>query len=200
MPCALRAKGSRMIMKYFTAANCITGLRMAGTLGLLFVRPLSPAFFAVYTLTGLTDVMDGWVARKTGTSGDFGAKLDSCADLLFYGVMLVRLLPLLFRTLPAPIWWVVLGIACLRLTAYLVAAIKYRTFASLHTYFNKLTGAAVFLVPYFLLTGFAPGYCWGVCAVAGVASLEELLIHLLRPAHQSDTKSLLHDARQDKTA
>lgn len=36
-------------------ANYITGLRMLGTLALAVTPPLSPAFYAVYTLTGVTD-------------------------------------------------------------------------------------------------------------------------------------------------
>lgn len=179
-----------------TVANGITGLRILGTLALSALKPLSPAFFGVYTLTGVTDALDGWVARKTGTASEFGAKLDSWADLLFYAVMIGRLFPVLFRLLPGEIWWAVLGIVCVRLCAYIVAGIKYRTFASLHTWFNKLTGMAVFLIPYLLTTPLAEGYCWGVCAVAGLASAEELAIHLRQPVYDPDRKSLLRKKRQ----
>ena len=65
--------------KTLFSANAITLLRISGTAVLLFLRPFSPAFFVVYTLTGVTDVLDGFVARKTGTASDFGAKLDSAA-------------------------------------------------------------------------------------------------------------------------
>ena len=81
--------------KTLFSANAITLLRISGTAVLLFLRPFSPAFFVVYTLTGVTDVLDGFVARKTGTASDFGAKLDSAADLLFYGVMLLKIFPVL---------------------------------------------------------------------------------------------------------
>ena len=65
-------------------ADMITLLRIAGTILLLFFPALSPAFFILYALTGLTDVLDGWIARRTKTASDFGARLDSVADLLFY--------------------------------------------------------------------------------------------------------------------
>ena len=42
----------------------------------------------IYTFAGLTDVLDGWLARKTGRASEFGARLDSVADLLFYSVLL----------------------------------------------------------------------------------------------------------------
>ena len=63
--------------------NYITALRMVGSVCLIFIRPLSPLFFGVYTLAGITDALDGYIARKTHTASAFGAKLDSAADLLF---------------------------------------------------------------------------------------------------------------------
>lgn len=182
--------------KPFPLANCITGIRMLGTLALPALAPLSPAFYGVYTLTGVTDALDGWVARKTGTASAFGARLDSWADLLFYAVMIGKLFPVLYRLLPGAIWWAVMGIVCVRLCAYAVAAVRYRTFASLHTWLNKLTGATVFLIPYLLSTPLAVGYCWGLCAVAGLASLEELVIHLSQPDYDPDRKFLFRKRRE----
>ena len=69
-------------------ADIITMLRIAGAMLLVFLRPLSAGFLSVYTITGLTDVLDGWIARRTKAASDFGAKLDSIADLLFFAVML----------------------------------------------------------------------------------------------------------------
>ena len=88
-------------------ADIITLLRIFGTVLLLLFKPLTPGFFCVYALTGLTDVLDGWIARKTKTAGEFGARLDSIADLLFYTVMLIRLLPVLLSKLPNEIWYAV---------------------------------------------------------------------------------------------
>ena len=162
----------------WNAADTVTSVRIAASLLLLFLTPKSRGFFAVYTLTGLTDVLDGWLARRTGTASGFGARLDSIADLLFYSVVLIRFLPVLRQALPGEIW-------------YAVAAIKYHHFASLHTRLNKLTGAAIFLLPYVLAVSTGVGYSWAVCILAFVASLEELIIHLCRPACRADRKSAL---------
>ena len=178
-----------------TMADCITLLRIVGTAGLLFFLPLSPAFFLLYTFTGVTDVLDGWVARKTGTCSDAGARLDSIADLLFYGVTIVKLLPILYRILPKVFWLMVLAAAALRVASYAIAGMKFGCFASLHTYLNKLTGAAVFLVPFFLRFSCGEIYCWIILAVAGIASAEELLIHLFSREYRPNRKSLfLQDA------
>lgn len=158
--------------------NCITAARMIGTLCLIPVQSLSPAFYGLYTLTGLTDVLDGWIARKMGSASQLGAKLDSLADLIFYAMMLIKIFPILRTRLPVEIWYTVAVVLLLRLSAYLVAAVKFRKFASLHTYMNKLTGAAVFCVPYVISLPFAVPFCWAACGIAVIASGEELLIHL----------------------
>lgn len=174
------------------AANIITFLRIAGTVFLVAVKPLSVGFFLLYILTGATDVLDGWIARKTKTASDFGARLDSVADLLFYGAMLLRIFPLLWDTLPGIIRYAVAAVIVVRISAYLTAAVKYRRFASLHTYLNKLTGAAVFLIPFLLVTKYSAAYCWAVCAVAAASSLEELTIHLKNETCRPDAQSLFH--------
>lgn len=146
-------------------ANGMTMLRMVGTGCLLFLRPASVGFYGVYTVTGLTDMLDGWIARKTGTAGEFGARLDSISDLLFYAVMLLRVFPILWQTLPGSLWYGVAAVLLLRACAYLTAAIRFRRFASLHTYLNKATGGAVFLIPYLLHTPYLVPFCWVVCGL-----------------------------------
>ena len=174
----------------WNVADTITSVRMAASLLLLFVTPKSLGFFAVYTLAGLTDVLDGWLARKKGMASDFGAKLDSIADLLFYGIMLIRLFPVLYQMLPMEIWYVVTGIVLIRIISYGTAAIKYHRLASLHTWLNKLTGVAVFLLPYMIAFSTVVVYSWAVCALAFVSSMEELFIHLFHTSYHADKKSI----------
>lgn len=180
------------VKKVLTVANGITLLRIAGTVGLIFPDPLSPLFLVLYTLTGLTDVLDGWVARKTGTAGDFGARLDSIADLIFSVIMIIRLVPVLSEKFPAQFWYAVGGIVLVRLGAYCTAAIRYRRFVALHTWLKKATGAAVFLLPYILATSWSVRYGGAVCVLAFVAALEELAIHIFRKDRNADIKSFFH--------
>lgn len=162
--------------KYLTIPNCITLLRMVSTVVMVFLEPLSQAFFTVYTFAGVTDVLDGFIARLTKTMSKFGAKLDSIADLLFYTVMLLKILPKLLELLPWYIWAAVAVVLALRLAAYIAAAVKEKQFAAHHTILNKITGFTVFCVPYILPLSFAAQLCWIPCIVGGLASTEELLI------------------------
>lgn len=175
----------------FNVPNGMTALRIAGALCLLFIRPLCPMFFVTYTLAGFTDVLDGWTARRMGSASEFGAKLDSIADLTLYAVMLIKVFPVLWRKLPPGIWFAVAAILAMRLSAYIVAAVKYQRFASLHTYLNKLTGAAVFAVPYVISLPFSIPVCSAICAVAFIASGEELLIHLCSQTYHAGAKSII---------
>ena len=84
--------------------NIISCLRIAGTVCLLLMEPLSALFLVIYTFTGLSDVLDGAIARKYGTTSELGAKLDSIADLLFYTLILIRIFPIMWATLPKKIW------------------------------------------------------------------------------------------------
>lgn len=172
-------------------ADTVTSMRMIATLFLLFLPLKSIWFLVIYTSAGLTDVLDGWIARKNGRASEFGARLDSISDLLFYGVLLIRLFPVLLQILPGEIWYAVLGIVLVRVLAYVTAAVKFHCFASLHTWLNKLTGVAVFLLPYVLFYSLSVGYCFAVCILAFAASAEELVIHFLSTEYMPDRKSLI---------
>ncbi|MBQ8310479.1 MAG: CDP-alcohol phosphatidyltransferase family protein [Clostridia bacterium] len=175
---------------YKNLPNIITGLRILGTGCLLFTKPLSTWFYIVYALTGITDVLDGFIARKTGCTSELGARLDSIADILFYAVMLIRLFPIMWEILPLWIWIAVAVVLLIRLGAYLTAYIKYRRFASLHTYMNKLTGASIFVYPFVMLFPIAVPVAAVVCCIAGAASLEELLMHLCRAGYSTGAKTI----------
>ena len=155
--------------------NVISGMRILATAALLFIQPLSPAFITIYTFAGITDVLDGTIARRYGTTSELGAKLDSVADLTFYAAMLIRCLPLLGEILPTVIWIAVGCILLLRLVAYLSVAIKFHRFASPHSIWNKVTGLLVFCVPYLMHNrSLFLGYSVVVCVVALLAALQEL--------------------------
>ncbi len=162
--------------------NSLTALRFFGGIALIFLPLPGKAFVIVYLICGLTDMLDGFLARKLKTASAFGAKLDSVSDLTFYIVALIRMMPCLRRRLPGWIWYIVAIVLALRLTSYLVAAVLLHRFAAVHTIANKVTGALVFGVgPMLQLRGLTP-YCLGLAAVAAFSSAQELIMHLKEPA------------------
>ena len=63
--------------------NIITLLRIAGSLGLLLCDVTSVVFWIIYGLCGISDIADGWLARKLKCVTKKGALLDSLADICF---------------------------------------------------------------------------------------------------------------------
>lgn len=171
--------------------NAISSVRIACTAWLLFMEPLAPLFMVVYVLTGITDVLDGAIARRYGTTSELGARLDSIADILFYTLILIRIFPVLWVTLPKKIWVMVGAVIVVRLISYGTFALKHHRFASLHTYLNKATGLLVFGVALFIKTPIAVPYCWLVCIVGMISSLEELIIHLTSDEYDPNRKMLV---------
>jgi len=163
-------------MNYITIPNLLTFLRIICALGLIFTAPEGTAFLVLYIICGVSDAIDGTVARITGTASEFGAKLDSVADLMFYSIMVIRFFPILLETVSGHIWFAIILIVLIRVTNYLVFAIKHHAFVSNHTYLNKLTGFMVFCLPFIVHTKGFSIYSVLVCIVAFAATLYEIAV------------------------
>lgn len=172
--------------------NLITMVRIIGTLLLLFVEPFTALFFFIYTVSGISDALDGWIARHWNLSTEFGARLDSIADVLFYSVTTLRIFPRLWEVLPWYIWACVVSVIIGRIFIYLFVFWKFHRLASLHTYLNKAAGFTMFLIPYMLAADLGVLWC-GIASIANVsATLEELLIHLHTRTYDVKNKSIFY--------
>lgn len=152
-------------------ANIITFCRILSSMGLLFCPVFSASFWGLYLFCGLTDMVDGTVARKTGAVTKFGARLDSVADFLFAAVSFGKLLPVI--QLPAWIWFWAAAIAVVKLVNLIWGLHRRKQIPSLHTMMNKASGLCLFLLPltvaFVELRHIAPA----VCAVATIAAIQE---------------------------
>ncbi|MBO4832208.1 MAG: CDP-alcohol phosphatidyltransferase family protein [Oscillospiraceae bacterium] len=126
-------------------ANIITGVRIVCSIALLFSPVFSPVFYAFYIVAGLSDMIDGTVARKTGTVSEFGSKLDTAADLVLVLVCLLRFIPVI----PVPTWLVIwIGLIAVIKAINLVSGyVTRKEIVVLHTAMNKLTGVLLFVLP-----------------------------------------------------
>lgn len=166
-------------------------MRIVGSVYMFFTKTFSAMFFVIYTLCGLSDTVDGHIARKTGTTSEFGTKLDSVADLLFYFVMFIKVIPALTAQLTPFLWSIAVGVVAVRIFTYLMVALKHKRFASIHTYANKITGLVIFSVPYFLVYKLGVAICSVLAFVSAYAAIEELIIHLRSSSYDQNTKTLL---------
>ena len=157
-------------MKYIP--NILTIFRILASL--LIVMVSDKYFFPLYFFAGLTDILDGWIARKMNWTSRFGTLLDSLADLLFFIVVVLKII--LTIKLPAFLLWGALMIVLIRCITYLIGYFRFHQFASLHTYLNKLTGLLLFLSPIVLLI--IPITPFGIILLVcgSLSAIEELLI------------------------
>lgn len=156
--------------------NCISFSRIFFSLMLIFIKPLGIAFYTIYIFCGFSDIMDGFIARRTGTTSKFGAKLDSMADLIMVGVLLIIIYPIVNPATEIIIWIALIGM--IRIAAMVIALKKYKTFASIHTYGNKITGIVLFLFPILLPYVHGATLMYIICVIASVSAIEEFLIRL----------------------
>ena len=157
-------------------ANAITIFRMAASIVLLFCPVLSPAFYVFYIMAAVSDMLDGFVARKTNTASRFGERLDTIADFVFVVVCLIKLLPIL----SIPAWlYVWIGIIAFIKAVNIVSGFAVqKTFISVHSAMNKATGVLLFLLPLTIPVLPLKYSAIVVCSVATFAAIQEG--HLIR--------------------
>ena len=162
-------------------ANILTGVRILGSMLLLFVPVFSAAFYGLYLLCGFTDMIDGTVARKTNSASRFGEKLDTAADIVFVAAALIRFLP----KLPIPLWlWIWGGgVAAIRIGNILLGYVFRKEFAAFHTILNKVTGLLLFLLPLTVPMVEFRYSAMAVCAVATVSAIQEGLYIVKKECH-----------------
>lgn len=166
-------------------ANIITGFRILCSIALLFCSPFSPPFYALYLVAGLTDMIDGLIARKTNTVSTFGVRLDTAADFALVAVCLWKLLPKL--SLPSWLWVWIGGIALIKVVNVLSGYILQKRFVVLHTAMNKVTGVLLFILPLTLRIIDLRTSGGFVCAIATFAAIQEG--HYIRTGRESLLKT-----------
>lgn len=157
-------------------ANALTICRIALSIALLIPATFSPAFFALYVLAGLTDMLDGYLARRTNSESELGAKLDSIADLILAVVCLAKLLPAI--DVPAWLWAWVAAIALVKVANVASGLVVEKRLVMPHTIANKAAGLVAFLVPFAIPLFGVTAPAVVACAVASFAAVQEG--HLIR--------------------
>ena len=152
-------------------ANIITCCRILGSVLLLFYPAFSVEFYVIYIICGLSDMIDGTIARKTNSTSNFGAKLDTIADFVFVFVCSIKILP----TLQIPLWlWVWIFIVALVKIFYIALVfIHKKKLLSIHSILNKITGFALFILPlslYFVEIKYSSVV---VCLIATFSAIQE---------------------------
>lgn len=176
-----------------TLPNLLTGFRFVAAPFLLWLawHGYAIAFMVLLAITFATDLLDGLTARLTGQVTQFGATLDSWADVMTY------------LTIALCCWWlwpdvisrerlyVGLTIASCLLPA-LAGMLKFGRFTSYHTWGVKIAAASMGLTLYVLFLS-GPAWPFRVAAVICIlAAIEEIAITWLLPEPESNLRSVWH--------
>lgn len=126
--------------------NIVTLARIIGAICLLLVdvsMDLMSPFWIIYLFCGITDMIDGSLARKLDAESKHGAMFDSIADLCFVGCCAWKLFPVLNLEIWMWIWIAI--IALIKIINQISAGVVCGKFVFPHTMANKLTGFLLFV-------------------------------------------------------
>lgn len=149
--------------------NILSSLRMVGAVALLPCNVSSSTFWVLYIVCGISDIADGWLARKLKCVTKTGALLDSLADICFVACCACQILPIL--ELPQWLWLWAGVIVAMKVVNQLSALVRYGHCSFPHTIANKVTGFLLFIAVPLSFVSIIPISV--VAAVATFAAIHE---------------------------
>ncbi len=180
-----------------TWPNRVTLLRFAAV-PVLFVLSSAgkpTAFITCLVLALATDVLDGFLARRMGLVSEFGARLDTFADLAIYIALPICTWRLWPDLLAREIGFVVVAVLSYALPV-LAGLTKYGRVAAYHTWSAKIAAVlmAATVIPFLAFQIVVPfRFATAVFALAGI---ENIVITVLLPEWIPNVKSIIHALRR----
>ena len=184
--------------------NLLSTSRIALCLPLLLVDAMTLPFWSLYVTAGLTDMLDGFLARRWGVESKFGARLDSLADFVFVLAVGYKLFP--YLKLPTALWIMIGLIALVKIINAISSFVvkhriecleqreppnsfgwpsrdRQRQSQFLHTKANKLTGFLLFIGMMAIGQSYFVPVAWVIACIALFAAIQEG--HLIRSKQDS---------------
>lgn len=179
------------IYSRLTLPNLLTGFRFVAAPILLWLawNGHGIAFMVLLAVAFLTDLLDGLAARLTGQVTQFGATLDSWADVINYLTIAVGCWWLWPTVVTRELAYVIMIVASCLLPA-IAGFCKFGSFTSYHTWAVKLAAASMALTLYVLFLG-GPAWPFRMAAVICIiAALEEIALTFVLSEPESNVRSV----------
>ena len=183
-------------MKNLANALTISRIIMATVL-LLFFTEISTLFVIIYTVALLTDMVDGTIARKTGTCSSTGALLDSVADFildasLFKVVIKMKIMKKRFFI------WLILALA-IGMISPIINLFKHKKLFFIHSISCKMVMGLLIAVPFSIQFGFFDSYLTVILSLLTFSMLELVVMSLIMQEPDSDALSIYSVIKHNNT-
>ena len=152
--------------------NILSSFRIVGAVALLKNNVSGIPFWVFYIVCGISDIADGWLARKLKCVSKTGALLDSMADICFVACCAWKFLPIL--ELPQWLWLWAGVIVVIKVVNQISALVMYRRCYFPHTLANKITGFLLFIAVPMTFRSIVP-----IAIVAAIATLAAIHEHYI---------------------
>jgi phosphatidylglycerophosphate synthase len=185
-----------MSMSLCTIPNLLSGLRLASVPVLLALAwgGCDNVFLVLLICALLTDLVDGYLARRLHQESELGARLDSWGDFALY------------ISTPLGAWWLwpelilreapyVAVVLASFVLPILIGFVKYRRLTSYHTWGAKFSAVLMGCTTLLLFAG-GPALPFHFSTVVlSVTQIEEILITIVLPKWRVNVPSLVHALR-----
>lgn len=151
--------------------NYISISRIIFSIMLLIPKTFSITFYYMYIYCGVSDMLDGFIARKFNYESKMGAILDSISDIIFVIVSMIKILPNLSLTNVIIIW--IVFIIFIKVVNVIYSYIYYKRIVLLHTISNKITGFILFIAPFVIINTNAIIIEIIICSIATFSAMQE---------------------------
>lgn len=152
-------------------------------------------FTILYLYCGISDVADGYIARRYKAESIIGAKLDSLGDFIFYVLITVVFFIHTGLMKNHIVLWLVIFVFVIKLLNVIITKVKFYQWGMLHTIGNKISGLLVyFMLPLYILFPTTPTIIGIIVVLAALtASLEETLLLVATKEYNPNRKSIFID-------
>ena len=151
--------------------DLLSASRIVLCIPLLLVDAITVPFWILYLIAGITDMLDGFLARRWAVESKLGARLDSLADFVFVLTVGYKFFPLL--KLPATLWMMIGLIALIKVANAISSYMVKRRIEFLHTRANKLTGFFLFIGMMAIGQSYFVPVAWVIACIALFAAIQE---------------------------
>lgn len=187
--------------KKFNLPNLLSAYRLAALPFIVYtiIQGNKQLYITLLSVNLITDILDGLIARSFKLETEFGARLDSLADIGTY-LMAFSGMIILEQDFVSRYAVAFTVLICLYISPQIISLLRFKRTTSLHLYSSKVTGyiQGIFIFCYFNW-GYANWYFYLMLSCSYIAYTEALIILTCIPELRSNVKGIYFMFKQFKT-